>query len=275
MLNGYIYGPSNDGYDNNLPAVGVQFCKGIKADLNDGIDNDKDGTLDELGEEFVMSNFLTYWGSPSLYGPHHPISKKYFYNFLQSIWYDSTYVTYSNNLNDQDSIRTNYVYSGNPITGEGWTEANANKIPGDRRFLMSMGPFTFAPGEIKEFTVAIPWAQSTDGAKAALQKMFDVADKVQQVCNANFDGYTSIKEKILQQNLGKVYPTLVDDVLNIELKQKGNYQIEILNTLGAVMYSETINNNTSQILLSNLGSGIYLYRISNSEGVQTGKIIKN
>lgn len=39
---------------------------------------------------------------------------------------------------------TTFMYPGNPLTGEGWTEYNTS-VPGDRRSLMSSGPFTMLP----------------------------------------------------------------------------------------------------------------------------------
>ena len=48
------------GYGTNPPAIGVDFFRGPLADLNDGIDNDRDGEVDEDGEQIIMSKFVYY-----------------------------------------------------------------------------------------------------------------------------------------------------------------------------------------------------------------------
>lgn len=40
-----------------------------------------------------------------------------------------------------------YVYTGDPVIEEGWTEASAGSTPGDRRMLGSVGPFSLAAGQ--------------------------------------------------------------------------------------------------------------------------------
>ena len=272
-LGNEIIGPSNDGYAQSPASVGFQFCKGLDAS-HDGIDNDGDGFVDNVEEKLGMTNFMTYQNnSDPLNG--NPYNKIVFYNYLKSVWGDGSNISKDDSvgLNQTATQKANFMFNGDPIAGTGWTEENANIPYGDRRFLMSMGPFTFAPGDAQEFIVAIPWAQSPNGAKAALQEMFNVADKVQQVCDADFAGYTSIREKLKKENLGKIYPTEVNDLVNVQLKTRGAHTLEIINSLGAIVHTEILNKST-QINLSNLKAGVYLYKLSNSEGVQTGKLIK-
>ena len=47
------------GYGFNPPAIELTF-QGPLADPNDGIDNDRDGTVDEYGEQIIMSKFVYY-----------------------------------------------------------------------------------------------------------------------------------------------------------------------------------------------------------------------
>ena len=63
---GYCYNGDNDddglqgsaGYGANPPAIGVDFFRGPLADDNDGVDNDRDGEIDEEGEQIIMSKFV-------------------------------------------------------------------------------------------------------------------------------------------------------------------------------------------------------------------------
>ena len=65
---GYCYNGDDDddglqgsaGYGTNPPAIGVDFFKGPIADAGDGIDNDRDGEIDEVGEQMFMSKFVYY-----------------------------------------------------------------------------------------------------------------------------------------------------------------------------------------------------------------------
>ena len=59
---------------------------------------------------------------------------------------------------------------------EGWTEANVNNQPYDRRFLESAGPFTLRPGAVNYITVGIPWARATQGGAWASVELLKVAD---------------------------------------------------------------------------------------------------
>jgi hypothetical protein len=54
---------------------------------------------------------------------------------------------------------------GDPVAGEGWYEGPGwpgGEWPSDRRFLMSSGPFTMAPGDTQEVVLAIIMAQGED-----------------------------------------------------------------------------------------------------------------
>ncbi|NQV38181.1 MAG: T9SS type A sorting domain-containing protein [Candidatus Marinimicrobia bacterium] len=53
---------------------------------------------------------------------------------------------------------TPYIHSGDPVAGTGWIDPMTHSS-GDRRFLMSMGPFTFAAGDTQTVSVAILIAQ--------------------------------------------------------------------------------------------------------------------
>jgi hypothetical protein len=60
---GYCYNgdPDDDGggaYGLNPPAVGIDFFQGPIADANDGIDNNRDGQVDEPGEQITIARFV-------------------------------------------------------------------------------------------------------------------------------------------------------------------------------------------------------------------------
>jgi hypothetical protein len=80
---------------------------------------------------------------------------------------------------------------------------------------------------------------------------------------------------VSQLNHIKVYPNPVDNILNIELIEIENVQLNIYNTVGQKVLAFEIKNQSSQIDITSLKSGIYYYTIS-GENIETvtGKINK-
>src|SRR5205823_238167 len=62
---GFGYNADNDdegamGYGVNPPMISVAVLKGPLADLNDGLDNNHNGVIDEPGEACMMNHFTYY-----------------------------------------------------------------------------------------------------------------------------------------------------------------------------------------------------------------------
>jgi len=177
---GMAYFYNGDNYDENTqsvlgygaspPAIGFNWVGGPLADENDGIDNNFNKIIDEPGERLRMSGAMYYnkLGSPP--ATQGPVLAIHYYNYLQGIWRDGTPLSYGGSgyaPGDTDPIPCMMVYPDDTdplqINTHGvevapWTEGNAANPPGDRRIIMSSGPFTFNDGEEKVFTLAIPWA---------------------------------------------------------------------------------------------------------------------
>ena len=114
---GYCYnGDAEDegaaGYGLNPPCIGVDFFQGPLADENDGIDNDRDGLIDEgedgidndadglidaddEREQIIMSKFVYYNNDFTVTG--NPSEAQHFYNYLRAIWKDNVDFTYGGN----------------------------------------------------------------------------------------------------------------------------------------------------------------------------------
>ncbi|WMX12736.1 LamG-like jellyroll fold domain-containing protein [Aureispira sp. CCB-E] len=73
----------------------------------------------------------------------------------------------------------------------------------------------------------------------------------------------------------KIYPNPVQDVVNIELEERWNGQVQIINVSGQILYQEDINETSHSIDGRNLQTGIYFVRLLNKEGqVITRKFVK-
>jgi len=125
---GYAYnsGPVDACYGTSPPALGFAFLQGPEEPTGSGI-------------YLPMTSFVYYWGAaPDPYGD--PDSATQAYWFMKGFAADGT--PYRDHLGHE----TRFVFAGDPVTGTGHLDG-VEVSPGDRRSLMSSGPFTLAPGD--------------------------------------------------------------------------------------------------------------------------------
>ena len=160
------------GYGFNPPAIGVDFFQGPLADPNDGLDNDRDGIIDEEGEQIIMSKFVYYNNDFTVRG--NPENGTHIYNYLRGIWKDNVPMTYGGDGKGSGPGATtdlcNFMFPGvsDPdFPGQEWSEVTAGNQPADRRFIQSGGPFTLEPGAVNTITTGVVWAElsSLEGMK--------------------------------------------------------------------------------------------------------------
>lgn len=202
------YGGVN-GYQDYPPSLGCDFFRGPIADVNDKIDNDQDGLLDEPGESIQMSRFTYYNNNIGAFPPQttNPDIAIHYYNFMTGFWKDGSNFTQGGNAYGGTSP-AQYVYDGDPVGNTGWTEKNSGNLPGDRRFLQSAGPFTLKPGSVNYITFGMPWAQSPNkGGNIESLRLLKIADKKAQ---ALFDNCFKILD-------GPEAPDMVVQEMNNEL----------------------------------------------------------
>lgn len=197
---GYTYnGDQNDGtsalptigtYGANPPAIGMDFFEGPLADPGDGVDNDRDGTVDESGEQIIMSKFLFYNNDFTIIG--NPENASHFYNYLSGFWKDGTPFTYGGN-GYGGSTPYDFMFPGDTDPSVlTWSEESVGNTPFDRRMMQSAGPFTLLPGAVNYITVGAVWARAANGgpsASVALMRTTD--DKAQRLfdnCFKTLDG---------------------------------------------------------------------------------------
>ncbi|HTL81583.1 MAG TPA: hypothetical protein VL651_07755, partial [Bacteroidia bacterium] len=197
---GYTYnGDANDGasavptigtYGANPPAIGMDFFEGPLADAGDGIDNDRDGTIDEVGEQIIMSKFVYYNNDFTVTG--NPENGTHYYNYLSGFWKDGTPFTYGGNAYG-GTVNCDFMFPGDSDpTGWGtnfqpqspWSET---VTPFDRRMMQSAGPFTLQPGAVNYVTVGAVWARAASGGNlASVALLRTVDDKAQRLFNNCF-----------------------------------------------------------------------------------------
>lgn len=197
---GYCYnGDADDdgalGYGANPPAVGVDFFEGPLADPGDGIDNDRDGTIDEPGEQIIMSKFVYYNNDNSNIG--NPNNAQQYYNYMRGIWKDGSPLVYGGTgyqTAGADSCEFMFPGDTDP-TGWGtrgvtglfpWSETlplpgGTPNTPDDRRFLQAAGSFTLLPGAVNFITTGVVWARTSSGGPLASVKLVRLADDKAQI----------------------------------------------------------------------------------------------
>lgn len=90
-----------------------------------------------------------------------------------------------------------------------------------------------------------------------------------QSCITINRGEVAISENVVSEV--SIYPNPATSVLNVNAA--GYSQVEVINMLGQVVYSNSISNN-AQINVSDLNNGVYFVRLSGANGTTTQKFIK-
>jgi hypothetical protein len=233
--NGEDFDPGVQGYGYNPPTIAIDFFKGPAADPGDGIDNNRNGIIDEPGELIIASNFAYYNNANDAKVGDPSIAQEY-YNYMRSKWKDGTVFTYdcknATALLDAPTpgcgtgaaIRDFIPFPGlsdneigwsvggntakpNPVAVE-WSEKTAGNPFGDRRMLTNAGPFTLKPGAVNELTIGVIWARTTSGgatgsfskllvADDASQKLFDNDFKILDGPNAPDVEITELDQSLL------------------------------------------------------------------------------
>lgn len=159
---GYVYNAGNDdtgstGYGSPPPAAGYDFFQGPI--VPDGPDEGTDP--DTLG----ATAFSYFENIPT--GPtSDPETGEEMYYFMQGLWGDGTPMrARGNGYGDQGGAPiTVFAFPGDPVAGQAWSEVNNDgngtaNAPGDRRFLITTGPWDMQNGESQDIVFGIVFAR--------------------------------------------------------------------------------------------------------------------
>lgn len=289
--NGDNYDDGSYGYGNYPPAIGIDIFNGPFADAGDGIDNNRNGVIDEAGEQCLMSKFMYYENDFTNIG--NPSLAQHYYDYMRGIWKDGRQLTYGGSGNNSIGTPCDFMFPDNsdPMhwgtagldPGYNWSEINSTpgqtNVAGDRRFLQSSGKFTMLPGAVNYVNVGAIWARDSAGgpfySRNALRRADDLIQNLADNCyDLNLVGIQSVDfEKML------VFPNPAHSTISFELPYaNGNkYSVKIYNSLGKLvkMLNESILR-CFTIDISDLPAGIYVYNISSDKGNSSaGKFIKH
>ena len=130
------------------------------------------------GRAVGFTNAIAFLGRGGANGD--PTTARHFYNYMNSVWKDDAPLRQGGFGREVLGQPTRFSFSGNPVTGEFWSELNVDGTgaahpPDDRRFVNGLGPFCLAPGEEAEVVFAIVWSRGSSNLDSVRQLKEDVA----------------------------------------------------------------------------------------------------
>jgi hypothetical protein len=173
---GYMYKTQADGlYGDAAPAIGYDFFQGPIVPSPGDVANVSGRKIPDY-KNLPMSSFAKYInGGPSQYSD--PAVGSEAYSFMLGMDRAGNPI-----INPQTGQVTKFWHTGDPVTGTGWLD----DVHGDKRFLMSSGPFTLAAGDTQEVVGGIVIAQGSDGP-STVQKLKQADQSAQAAYDNNFD----------------------------------------------------------------------------------------
>lgn len=252
------------GYGTNPPLAGVRLLESRLVS--------KDSLM-------RMTNFGAFNNSQGVRGD--PTTVQQYFNYMQSIWrhnshfyYGGTGVIGSPNV---DSTRiTDFLFSGNPSDSSTWTECSARTVPGDRRMLMSVGPFLFESGETIEFTsvaIFVQPAEPPSNGCADFSLISDASDYLKTFHDSVNSVVSSVPSRgTTQQSNLSIYPNPAVNQFTIEgIESIGEYQIFSLS--GKHVQRGRLEAGRQQISVSDFRPGVYFIRVATERESTTKKLI--
>ncbi len=293
-------GVNYPGYGDKLPALGIVLLGGPYMDA-DNIDNPSGGCDESINglnfgngvvddERWGMS-FFYYWTNVAYPGPIPEIAPDY-YNIMHGNYKDGTH--WHVNVNNGEPINFNYWYPGNSDTchfgtggidpGFSWTEENdgtgqANP-PGDRKGVITTGPFTFKPGDVQPLDIAYVFARSYDGSNPLDIVTNRIVEAKQKAIDDSLmvlpDEIEAVNTNNSLPQLINVWPNPAHNALNIDCHAlAGNIHYKVYTVTGVeISNGRLMNNTTNHVNLSGLNNGIYFIYLQTEKGYYYGKFVK-
>lgn len=197
-----IYNADNEdgssyGYGTAPPAIGIDVLQGPLVD-KDGIDNNRDGQIDEANERLAMEVFMYNDELHEGYGGEirrgHMRGRIFDGSPLQE-----GCVPYLGCVEGASMNPTTFMVPGDPVTGQFWSEVNywqgIPENPSDRKLLLTSGPFVMQPGEVQDVVFGIVYGRGTDHLDS-ITKLRKADETVQTAWDAGVFNAPSSHEEI-------------------------------------------------------------------------------
>lgn len=238
------------------------------------------------GESFLshdLSSFV-YYGNYDNPSHGEPRTAEHFYNYMRAMWKDSTHVLYGGTGHPSGEgttdIPTNYMFSGDPVSGEGWSEVSESNAPGDRRGVGGAFIGNFDPNDRICFDIAFVYGRSDQGHLESANTMKANIEAIRDFYAANIDGNctdlipTSTIEIGAESQAPKLFPNPATNMLYVSFAETEKVRASIFNSLGQLVYQTDRQGNELQFDLSRLENGLYILKLQTSDNAFSYKFIK-
>ena len=164
------------------------------------------------------------------------------------------------------NIDPSFMYSGDPITGVGWT----NNIAEDQRQISSTGPFKLVKNDTVSIVVSYVVGQGTNALNCiTAAKNNDIAAR--NLFNSNFSPSTGVNNNSISKidyNLYQNFPNPFNPstLIKYSLSNNSNVKLIVYNSLGQtvkvlVNSPQSAGSHEINFDASNLASGVYFYTL--------------
>ena len=254
-------------YGEEVPVLAIKVLRALQA---------------EDGTEAPFAAFTYYLNSgsepPAPSAQVDPESPEEYYNYLSGKWKDGTPFSQGGNAYDPDAPAYPFAFDGSEVDGVPWTECSANTEPGDRRMLMSFGPLTLMPGEVRKFAFAVVWKADQEYPCPDLSLINEDAKAVEEFYFEQYgEEVPTAVDALLPRYQVRVSPNPMSHQAIIEL-EGGNAKIrsaQLYTLQGQLLRQyDNVNQAAIQIDREGLSSGLYLYRVqTDDKKMLAGKLL--
>ncbi len=219
-----------------------------------------------------ISHFVYYTNGTGDYGD--PEQAPDFYNYLKGVWKNGEPMTYGGQGHGGETP-VDHMFTGIPETGEGWTEIGEGNTPGDRRGVMSVGPFSMASGGKICVDLAFPFAWDIDGTHLtsiamlrqrvqAIQTYYDEQGYICEIANVGIQRPAGNIASV------RVYPNPSSGLVFFDLGSTEDAIVKVYSLTGSLISEKHAGSSTFSIDLSAC-KGMLLYVVADHNGSIIGK----
>ena len=218
-----------------------------------------------------MATTMSYNNNFTVTG--NPVSDTDYYDYMTARWADGNHLTYGG-TGYGGTNSTNYIFTGNPYSGNGWLSA-----PSDKRMIGSTGKFTFAPNQHYIFDVAYvaaydPSQTIHNCASMVKQRMQSVKTYYSLDITPCGDNITSVQQQNRNADEINLFPNPTSSQIAIHSSSENIQPYFIFDVTGKILQSGMTTGNKTVLNIAELPEGMYFLRVGENEKMETEKFVK-
>ncbi len=246
-------------YGDKIPMLGIDFLS---------------LPIGQSGDELKMSSFIYYNNGTGPSGTRDPQTGIEVYHLMKGLWKDGSplYGCDDGYMHPLCPV-TKFAFPDAPDAPNGWSMAQAEITPGDRRTVQSIGPMTFSTGQTNRLSIGLPWVPDVQHPAPSLAKLLAADDKAQTLFDDCFEDIATNVQSPIAPEL-TLFPNPASDYIRIKIADNtSKIHLELINMAGQVLLSQNINTQY-KTGVSHLPQGLYAYRIRDLKGklIKSGKL---